>query len=155
MITIKENEKQNKEQYLVETKEAVSYILDRDYLETVLVCLWAPADVIALGYGKKLGWHIGTDNRIYENYELNEKGVKYHKQNFIHKNSIDPILAMKEMEKETNTENLKGVKHRLQEFFDVNEIYSISPYTGKELLPAEKHETKTISIKLEKGKREF
>ena len=133
----RKNEKKEMK-YLVETTEAVSYILDRTCLEMMLVSLWSPEDIVSLGYAVKKGWYVGNDNRIYENIDLNEKGDLYYKHAGIEQKSIIPIEAIQEMNANPQTESYAGVKFRLKEFFSVNEIFSISRYEGKELVENEK-----------------
>ena len=141
-----ENEQQKL--YLVETTEAVSYIVEPKFLHIMLVESVAPEDLVILKYADKLNWHLGDDKRIYEEFKLNKKGAMFYDAMDIAQRAPRFVQAINEMNENKNRRNLCNEKAKLKEYLSVNEIFSISTYEEKEFGCTEKQTTKATSPKI-------
>ncbi len=124
--------------YLIDTTEAVSYIVDQPFLEIMVTTLLSPEDLVCLKYGTRLEWHIGEDKRVYETLGLTKEGEKHHEMIDAETHAKQSFEALNEMGKNINSQNLSGEKNRLSEFLRINEISQISNYEGKEFETAKK-----------------
>lgn len=122
--------------YLVETTEAVSYIVDQQFLHIMLVEQISPEDIVHLQYGDEIDWHIGDDKRIYERLQLNKKGKSFYNTMQIEQRAPRYVQAINEMNNNQNERNLAGEKERLKDYLNVNEIFAISKYDDQDLKPA-------------------
>ncbi len=139
---MKRKNKKKEMKYLIQTTDSVNYIIDRTFLEMMLVSLWSPEKIASLGYATKNGWHVGNDNKIYETLDLNEKGDIYYRHTHVENKSEIPVATLQEMNNNPHIENFAGIKFRLKEFFHTNKISSILEYEGKELASKEQQTAK-------------
>ena len=120
------------QKYLVKTTEKVSYIVPQDFLESMIINLITPEDVVCMNQGHKIDWHIGNDQIIYEELELNQNGKMFHEQTVRPESLSRYFSALKELRKNDEPQHLKEEKQRLKTYLKVNEIADIIKYEGKE-----------------------
>lgn len=150
-------QKKGKEQMFFAIKlaeeDGVCYVVDKKTTEIMLVGDWSLQSLKNCDFVERKGWHI-EDDKVFERYCLNDKGewlydymeVKHYKDAY--------WRALYEMNNNISSKHLKLEKMRIENFFKIYGIESISLYKEKVLTPKEQEQEKVVKKVEEISKNE-
>ena len=134
------NNRQEKNFFLVETSGEKNYVLDKKYLELILVEGYSLASSKTQELTKRTEINLGENAKKCEKFELNERGELFYLWCEIEERAKNFFPAIKEMKKGKKPGHYLEDKIRLEKVFELNKITSISKFT-----PTESTEEKTAT----------
>ncbi len=112
-----------------EEKQGAVYIVEQKILEIMLVNDW---DFFALKKGdfiKSEGWDFGKGNKIYEKFNLNEKGNWLYEYNNTKAFGLTYLEALYEMNSGIRLWHFKREKQKIENNLKRNKLIKISGYS--------------------------
>ena len=155
--SIKEHFKQKKQKRQVDfvfelvKDEKKCYIVEQKIAELMLASGWELESLLHCNYAQSKGWHVGNDKKIYESFELNEKGDWLYDFCGTKAYGIKYLAALVEMNQEIRPAHLYDEKKVICHVFEKDGIRNMRIYNGEELKQSkeekEKNEKNTKEVK--------
>lgn len=150
--SIKEHFKQKKQKRQVDfvfelvKDDKKCYIVEQKIAELMLAGGWELESLLHCNYAQSKGWHVGNDEKIYESFELNEKGDWLYDFCGTKAYGIKYLAALVEMNQEIRPAHLYDEKKAICHVFEKEGIRNMRVYNKEERKYSSEEQEKVIEM---------